>query len=358
MKISILLVAAGVVVASVATIVLLLPSPDENVLFGGGEGTVDEPYVVETLEHLQNMVYRLNSHFVLAGDIDASATTGWNGNQGFVPVGNHTDKFLGSFDGRNYTITGAYINRPSTSFVGIFGYVGDVGMVKNLVLKHVNVTGEFYVGGLVGSNNGTISNSYVLGLVEGRAMYGGGLIGYNGGSVNHCGASGDLSGYWFAGGLVGYNEGTVGKSYATMNTTGDDRIGGLVGWNNGTINETYSKGKVFAIETGGGLVGSNHGMVVNSYSTGEVRGGKESGHNGGLVGSTSGIVINSYCTGNTTGSGPSVGGFAGTRGGQVNNSYWNNQTTEAKTGVGWGSTEGVYGKTTEEMKTQSTFVGW
>jgi len=46
--------------------------------FGGGDGTTGNPYIIEDVDDLQNMSANLSAHYVLANDIDASATAGWN----------------------------------------------------------------------------------------------------------------------------------------------------------------------------------------------------------------------------------------------------------------------------------------
>src|SRR5512136_1818987 len=76
--------------------------------FGGGIGTPADPYMIEDVDDLQAMSNNLTAYYALANDIDASNTTGWNGGQGFEPIGNGS-RFSGGFDGRGYNITGLYI---------------------------------------------------------------------------------------------------------------------------------------------------------------------------------------------------------------------------------------------------------
>ena len=168
-----------------------------------GDGTVSDPYVITTVNDLQNISLDLTANYTLGNDIDASATSGWNGGAGFVPLGdNPIDMFNGSLDGCGYTITGLFINRSSTDGVGLFGLM-DVGSVERVGLINVNITGHFYVGGLVGYNAGGISNSYVTGNVSGNIM---------------------------VGGLVGaFALGTIVNSYSTCRVTGLALAGGLIG---------------------------------------------------------------------------------------------------------------------------------
>jgi hypothetical protein len=85
-----------------------------------------------------------------------------------------------------------------------------------------------YVGGLVGFNNGEITNSYATGSVNGAAEVGG-LVGYNNhnGTINSSYATGSVNGYLYVGGLVGVNDGTINSSYFDIQTTGqaDNGVG-------------------------------------------------------------------------------------------------------------------------------------
>jgi hypothetical protein len=70
--------------------------------------------------------------------------------------------------------------------------------------------------------------------------------------------------------LVGYNEGTITNSYAAGSVEGKYRVGGLVGmngtsWGEGAITNCYSAGKVSGKRYVGGLVGVKAGYVVNSF---------------------------------------------------------------------------------------------
>ena len=327
-------------------------------------------------------------NYVLGADIDAAATSGWNSDgaptptyAGFMPIGSPGAQFTGRFDGLGHTISNLTINRPTTDYVGLFGYAAGAS-IRNVGLVGGSVIGNFYVGGLAGLNTGTISNSYSSVNVSGNidsSHHIGGLVGYNFGTVSGSYATGSVSGNYYLGGLVGYNEGgtisdshatgsvtggshqgdytvpgstgadtgglvghndagTVTRSYATGNVSGNSSVGGLVGFNSGTVSYShYSTGTVsghdFGIVDGwagdgvGGLVGYNSGAVSYSYATGNVNSLSTSTHCfniGGLVGSNfsaTSSVSNSYATGNVTAGGNGVGGLMGENRGTVINSY-------------------------------------
>lgn len=243
----------------------------------------------------------LGGNYMLMNDLD-STTGGYeelasptaNQGKGWQPIGTRDAPFTGVFDGQAHKTKDVFINRPAAEEeVGVFGCVGGGGVVKNLGLVAVAVTGEWCVGGLVGLNyHGNVSNCYATGNVTGDGDVGG-LVGHNEGAVSNSHATGNVTGCWYVGGLVGYNEGTVSNSYATGNVTGDEDVGGLVGYNDGTVSNSYSTSTVTGSESVGSLVGAvNFGTVSNSYSTGNVTGAH---YVGGLVGyDYCSTVSNSY----------------------------------------------------------------
>ena len=194
-----------------------------------------------------------------SGTVDAGDTY-WNSGSGWDPIGSFSAKFGAIFDGGGHTISNLSINRPSASEVGLFGYIGRGGQVRNVGLLDVDVqgSGAQYVGALAGSSEGSISTSYATGTVKGG---------------------------YYVGGLVGDNEnGTIWTSYAMVAVTGMTHVGGLVGYNapTGSIQASYATGAVSGTTDVGGLVGRNNGGAIRaSYATGVVSGTTDVG---GLVG--------------------------------------------------------------------------
>lgn len=253
---------------------------------------------------LQGMNGNLGGNYVLGANIDASTTSGWDSGAGFMPIGNQTTRFNGSFDGLGHAISALMINRPATNYVGLFGFADSTAKIRNVGLTDVDVTGASDVGGLVGATlSGAISNSYATGRVVGID---------------------------YAAGLVGVSTGSVSNSYATGQVVGSSNYtGGLMGANMGTITNSYATGVV----TGGGnatggLAGESKGNISNSYATGTASGGAV--NVAGLVGiQYSGSISRSYATGGVSGPDPgSVGGLVGRQdGGTITDSYWDTQTT-------------------------------
>ncbi len=290
-----------------------------------------EPELITNCDALQDMNTNLAGNYYLGTDIDCSSTVGWNGGAGFVPVGSSSNAFTGTFDGRGHKITGLFIDRPSTWHVGLFGYIGSGSEIKDVGLEDVSVNGNEYVGGLVGQNRGTITDSYSTGSVSGDEEIGG---------------------------LVGRNfYGTITNSYSNSNVCGDgyyDFVGGLVGYNrDGTVTKSYSTGSVSGSLYTGGLAGAvDYGTVSDSYSTSSVSGYD---YVGGLTGyvNPEAIVTNTYSTGGVSGTLSFTGGLIGLSHTTIHNSYWDIETSGQSSSSGGGE-----GKTTAEMKQQATFVGW
>jgi hypothetical protein len=328
-------------------------------------------------------------------------------------------KFLGDFNGNGHVISNLTINQPTKDYIGLFGYVGSGGQVKNLGVKNVNLTGRNPVGGLAGYNYyGSITSCYATGVVSGTSdvgglvgrrffgsitscyatvavsgtSYVGGLVGNNyNGSMTSCYATGAVTGTGdYVGGLIGVIYGTITSCYATGAVTGTgDYVGGLIGVIYGTITSCYATGTVSGISYVGGLVGVIYGSLVSCYATGSVSGtdyfvgglvgysdefstiiscyatGSVNGtfHVGGLVGINDyGSITSCYATGTVNGYND-VGGLVGyTYYGSITSCFWNIQTSGTSNGVGNMNPDpnGVTGKTMAQMMMLSTFTsaGW
>ena len=220
------------------------------------DGSEQHPYEIFTATQLENFRDLVNgpdgnpdAHAKLMNNIDLSSVCGEPLNDGtsWEPIGNISNSYKGTFNGNGHTISGLYID-SSDNDQGLFGYVGSSGTVQDLTVSG-SVSGHWYVGGVVGYNNG--------GTVTGCIFSG----------------SGSVSGSCFVGGVVGENSGSVINCYNTGSVTG-------------VIGVTGSSDYV------GGVVGSNNNASVeNCYNIGSVNGSADSSDVGGVVGWNSVSVV-------------------------------------------------------------------
>jgi len=245
--------------------------------------------LIHDVTELQNMNLDLTDDYELANDIDASATVGWNGGAGFIPVGNWPAPwFTGSFDGKGYTITGLTCNRPNTRYQGLFGYATGV-TIQNVTLANCNIVGDTWNGGLVGYfDAGIMSNCHSSGSVRSWGPAGpflgakaGGLIGWiYHATVTNCSSSATVQASIEVGGLIGVIEGgTVTNCHASGNVNTDPAdpdqsyAGGFAGWitSGAQVRGCCASGNVTARRDMGGFVGAITGattLVRRCYAIG------------------------------------------------------------------------------------------
>jgi hypothetical protein len=332
--------------------------------FAGGSGTENDPYIIETPEHLNNIRDYFWSHFLQHDDIDLGIFP-WNASEGWLPIGDDYKRFSGSYDGNGFTVSNLTINRPEENWIGLFGYAHGADL-RNIIVKQVDVVGGSFVGGLVGkTEQSSISDSYAHGIVSGNWTVGG-LVGENTekSAINNSHANVSvLCNGRNGGGLIGshVSGSIISNSCATGGVSGGGSLGGLVGdhHNSSTIN-SFATGNISGSDLLGGLVGNHAGgsSIENSYATGCVKGWNEIG---GLVGWNrwSSTITNSYAIGIVSGGylQELVGGLVGAQdeGSISTYSYWDINTTGKITSAGGD------GKTTEEMiypYDVDVYVGW
>jgi The GLUG motif len=200
------------------------------IVFAGGNGTRNDPFQITTAAELNLVRKYLNElhrdkYFRLMNDIDLTeylsalgeGFAAW-GISGWLPIGELCDDcdmkgyFHGKFDGNHHKITGLKIDRGYPVRIGLWGWLGGDGEVKDLAVEidpteHVRGTANG-VGGLVGTNYGSITNCSTNGEVRGINEVGE-LVGINYGSITNCHTQGEVSGITHVGELVGTNFGSI-----------------------------------------------------------------------------------------------------------------------------------------------------
>ena len=364
--------------------------------YGGGTGEPNDPYQIATPENLMLLGETpadYDKHFIMTDDIDLDPNllgrnvfdraviapdTDPNVNEysynGFDGPG-----FRGVFDGNRHTIS--HLTITGKDYLALFGQLASRAEVRNLAVVDVNITASgYYVGGLVGSNAGMITNCYSTGSVFG-CSYIGGLVGdmRPDSILAHCCTGSSVSGgqeSYNLGGLVGYNNyGEVDHCFASGSVCSGNRsesLGGLVGgYLRGAIRYCYAAGAVVGGDSNrriGGLIGHvEAGAVTNCYATSSVSGGQYSQYLAGLVGYNDnyGTIDSCYAAGLVRGEDGSedIGGLVGYfEGGHVGDK-WYGSVTKCLWDVqksGQTTSDGGTGKTTAEMQTAATFLdaGW
>ena len=329
--------------------------------YGGGSGTPEDPYQIRDANHMQAIGADSNDwdkHFLLCAHIDLSGFTGKEFNIiGYYENSSDNKPFTGVFDGNDHVISNFTYDSNDKDYIGLFGYVGIGGEIKDVVVidSVVNAGNGDYVGSLVGYlENGTITNCHTEGVYITGDKYIGAMVGRNNGEllsgtgrIVNCDVAGVVNGNHMTGGLVGsISLGWLSDCNSAVTVVGNEYTGGLVGWSSSLtiVKNCFATGTVDGNNSTGGLLGSASGALVsNCYATGNVNG---IGYTGGLIGDcefqisvsncyatgavngtnyTGGLVgigegfSNCYATGDVNGFN-NTGGFAGS-GGHIWNSY-------------------------------------
>ena len=340
--------------------------------YSGGSGTPIDPYQIATpcdLMTLANDINDYNKCFLMTADIDLDPCI--PGNKVFTSALIGPAWFKGTFDGNQHKIINLtiYSGGSTIHYYALFGWIDNTGVVKNLGLENVSVSGggSQGTGALAGYNNGTISNCFSTGnVIGGDSTYWiGGLVGGGSGNISNSFSTCNVTGYisMYAGGLVGDCSGYITNCYSTGNVTGGDYLqasggfAGQVGY--GTISNCYSTGKVscgaWSFDIGGfaGEMGEmTEPNIINCYSTGDVNCGNGSSSIGGFIGQNQGNIIDCYSTGKVAQTSPYTGGFAGSV-----NFNWNIIGSYFLQSAGLNNGYGTP-LTDAQMKQQSSFVGW
>ncbi|MBE8182581.1 MAG: cadherin repeat domain-containing protein, partial [Candidatus Portiera sp.] len=330
-----------------------------------GEGTQGDPYVIKNIYQLQaisgfdhegtplnksqhtsnswlygdNAANQLTKYYVLAEDIDASATRGWRTAlkgesyvRGWRPLGDCSafaaecpqplndisddiGGFRGTFDGAGYTISSLYMDVKQTDGIGLFSAL-DGGSVANFKLDGVitaNITtnNSFNSVQNVGAIAGLINNAKIYEVTSDVMISGssnsshlGGLVGRSLNSeISSSSSRGSISGSAKVGGLVGRSlNSEISRSSSNGSVSGVAAVGGLVGRaSDSNITLSYSSVAITGVggvwRNFGGLIGAMESSSLQaSFAAGEISlataNNLENLENiGGLIGSVRGSSV-------------------------------------------------------------------
>ena len=264
-----------------------------------GEGTAENPYLINNLEELvwfrdnvdktsqDGSTQYAGKYIKLTADIDLAGIN-WN------PIGSMSSdhgSFKGVFDGDNHIIKNLNCEQAGNG-LGLFARTAGNAEIKNLKLNNVTVKStdnSSYVGGVVGNAYAStkIENVHISGDVQisGRG-YIGGIAGHGYvvmDKVSVVANEGSLitSTFWCAGGILGYaGEGSTNIMNANVEgitiTSAAGGLGAIVGMaedNNGTqpISGSNLSAKNVEIKT---YVGA-YGTAYENYCIGYLYGGNK-----------------------------------------------------------------------------------
>ena len=300
----------GLISAFIISALTLVPSA---YAYSGGAGTSDDPYQITTQADLEELSRNVNAgtdysgqHFKLTADIQAeyADTATWE------PIGYYNNispdqsrAFNGTFDGNGYDIRGLEVKNANDSgkSYGLFGYIGSAGVVKDIALGGIQISGSVgRMGGIAGVNAGKIESVIMegtLGILG--SNYLGGAVGINlssgtianvyinaapGGldstfSITSNETPASATDMFYIGGIAGSNDGTIYDSAVgrMLSVGGPSGIGGIAGHSTGTIAGTYVEGNITTnkwIDTEtptliGAIAGDNEGNILNSIYLGD-----------------------------------------------------------------------------------------
>lgn len=320
----------------------------------------------EQLKAIQNAGSEaLGYNYALMGDINASDV------EDYVAIGTGSE-FTGTFDGRGNRIIGLTVENANGN-AGIFDTIGTNGVVKDVNIYSGTFTGTTTAGAVAGENNGRIEGIVTFGNTvtvtgdNGNASNVGGIVGVNnsGGTVDDVESTGSViagSSSAVAGGLVGTNDGGLANSFSDSavtvgtNVTGGTSagLGGVVGVNTEKGNVQYvdslgvTNGGATNSSNIGGIIGINNGNMYSGYNESIVSGANNVG---GIIGTNAeGKKVENVVNATGVEGTNNVGGLIGDNRGNVTNGR-NNGTITGNTNVG-----GLVGNNADTNSTLTNLV--
>ena len=203
-------------------------------------------------------------YFSQTEDIDATDTVNWTGgwlpiggrDSNLNATENQSYSFAGKYNGNGYTISNLYID--STNMLSaLFGIIWGGSVVTDVHLANINISSTSgKTGSIAGLNKGTIYNCSTSGTLQSSTGGLGGITGQNQGLVIYTSANCSITSTNGSevGGLIGTNQGSVSNCYATGNIAGQTYVGGLIGSHAKNITKCYANANVTGTSSGG-LIG-------------------------------------------------------------------------------------------------------
>jgi len=297
---------------------------------------------INNVTELQAISDDLAGDYILGNDIPCSGTA-------FTML---SGTFTGTLDGQGYSIKNLTITKSGT-------------IAQTSALFDVNA--------------GTISHVHLVDCVitvtsTNNRVWGAPLVLNNSGAIEDCSATGTVTctgsvayvGYSDGAGLIVGNlgTGTITKSYSTVSVTvtgNKVEAAGFVCMNYGAISESYASGNATGTASNNawaaGFVceNDNGGTIDDCYARGNstITGDTGTRYVAGFIAQNADfegdVITNCYSSGTTTTTG-TQGGFCAVNDKTITACFWDTETS------GDAASDGGTGKTTAQMKTQTTFT--
>ncbi|MHC4844087.1 MAG: hypothetical protein ACYTEE_09835, partial [Planctomycetota bacterium] len=108
--------------------------------YSGGDGSVESPYRIAMPQDVNEIGFSpadWDANFVMVNDIDLS---GYSGTELSI-IGSYPDNpFTGVFDGNSHTISNFDYEVSGVHYIGLFSFVDDGAVIKNLTLQNPSIT--------------------------------------------------------------------------------------------------------------------------------------------------------------------------------------------------------------------------
>ena len=233
-----------------------------------GEGTGQNPYLIENIDDFEKLANIVNSghtcegvYFALTNSLDFSSA------DSFVAIANNNNLlFEGIFDGKENKIENFNMDFSGENVLyGIFG--NNAGTIKNLrVTETINVEAEIskdeaFVALICAKNSGTIENCKTEGKIS---------INYNGTNVN-------------ISAICAENTGSILNSSSSVEINSNNTKAGICAVNNGgTITNCSNTGniqetKMVNVNTAGIVAENVGGVITSCNNSGKIIGQKVAG---------------------------------------------------------------------------------
>lgn len=252
--------------------------------FAVGTGTENNPYQINTAAELAYFAKSVNGgqwydgeYIILKNNINLN-------NQEWIPIGNHRNSFRGNFDGGNHTVTGMRISNSSADYVGLFGECTRYNInsaIKNITVENSVITGKVHVGAIIGyAGEINIENCQSVGNTVNGNKKVGGISGSVVGSVSYaakivqCYNSSTVTGEYFVGGIVGAGNRCIAENCLNTGEIKGNYYGsagggifGILSTNTSQITACINWGKISEVRSGyGGIAGEISGaQILNCY---------------------------------------------------------------------------------------------